>query len=311
MPFPKIPFADTPDEFLSFQEHDSYAPPPEMRSAFQKLLTDSSVPMSAIAKEAASPIIANMANEQDPRWPDCTLLWRTLCRAVDSFTELNDRFVEFVVELQKLPDGDHVFAILPQFNNHWAEFGYTMTYYVSDEPERDRKHQAQVNHHAFCAKLSTHHQVHPELDQIQRAGFTFRSTCEFAPWERTHFPEIEEWYDPDDDPADFDWPARRDLELERVNIKMLNAKIPAAAQWLQHVGRRLYDMQGNMTGEHDWQTAVLNPKWTGAKGYSKERFVFWRERFEWMTKVTALEKETQKLAQECADKMKEIENGGG
>jgi hypothetical protein len=201
-----MPFAKTHDEFLSTQENDNYPPPPEMMSAFRKLFKDPSVPVSAIAKEAASPIIANMPNEQDPRWPNCTLLWRTLARAVDTFTDLNDRFVEFVVELQKLPDGDHVFEILPQFNNHWTEFGLTTTYYASDEPERDLKHQAQTNQHAFCAKLSTYHNVHAELDQILRAGFPFRSTCEFAPWERTHFPEIEEWYDPEDDPAEFDWP---------------------------------------------------------------------------------------------------------
>jgi hypothetical protein len=113
-----------------------------------------------------------------------------------------------------------------------------VAYFVSDEPERALKQQAQTNQHAFCAKLSTHSDV-AELDQIGRAGFAFRSTCEFAPWELTHFPDIEDWYDPDDDPADFDWPARRDLELERVSIKMLNAKIPAAAQWLKYVGKRL------------------------------------------------------------------------
>ncbi|KAL5115510.1 hypothetical protein ACEQ8H_006573 [Pleosporales sp. CAS-2024a] len=301
-----MPFATSHDEFLSMQEHDEYPPPPEMLSAFRKLLTAPSIHTSAIAKEAAAPIIANMPNEQDPRWPDCTLLWRTLARAVDTFAASNDRFVDFVVQLQKLPDGDGVFEMLPQFNNHWTEFGYTMTYYVSDEPERNLKHQAQTNQHAFCAKLSTYKHI-PVLDQIHRAGFTFRSTCEFAPWERVHFPEIEEWYDPHDDPAEFDWPARRDLELERVNIKMLNAKVPAAAQWLRHVGQRIYDMQGDMDGEHDWQTKVLNPKWKGPKGYSKQRFSFWRERFEWMAQVTALDKDTQKIALECAQEMKKIE----
>jgi hypothetical protein len=88
---------------------------------------------------------------------------------------------------------------------------------------------------------------------------------------------------------------------------MLNAKIPAAAKWLKHVGERLYQMQGEMAMEHEWQNEKLNVKWTGPKGYSKERFAFWRERFEWMTRVTALEKETQKMARECAERMKEIE----
>jgi hypothetical protein len=153
-----------------------------------------------------------------------------------------------------------------------------VAYYVSDEPDRALKQQAQTNQHAFCAKLSTYSNV-PELDQIDRAGFTFRSTCEFAPWESTHFPEIEDLYDSDDGPEDFDWPARRNLELERENLKMLNAKVPAAAQWLQYVGGRLYEMQSDMAIEFDWQgeDETLNVKWTGPKGYSKERFGFWRE----------------------------------
>jgi hypothetical protein len=118
-------FATNCDEFLFLQEKNRRPLPPEILSAFRKLLSDPSVPESAIAKEAASPVIANLPNEEDPGWPDCTILWRTLTAAVNTFTELNDRFVAFVVKLQKLPDGNQVFKILPQFNNHWTEFGYT------------------------------------------------------------------------------------------------------------------------------------------------------------------------------------------
>jgi len=161
-----------------------------------------------------------------------------------------------------------------------------------------------VNQHAFLAKLST--RGVPEFDQIGRAGFTLRSTCEFAPWEKVHFPDIEEWYDEEDEE---DWPATRDRELELVNIKILNAKIPAAAQWIQITGQRLYEMEGKLEGEHDWQDEALNSKWKGGKGWSKERFVFWRERFEWMTTITALEKSTQRIARDCAERMKKIEEG--
>ena len=72
-------------------------------------------------------------------------------------------------------------------------------------------------------------------------------------------------------------------------------------------GQRLYEMEGDLSGEYDWQDEELNSKWTGGKGYSKERFAFWRERFEWITTVTALEKSTQRIARECAERMKEIE----
>jgi hypothetical protein len=119
--------ADQYDAFLAAQAKDDYPPPPDMLSAFEELFKSSSTPMSMIAKNAVSPIIANLPNEQDPRWPDCTLLWRTLKEAVDKFTEHNDKFVDLIVELQKLPDGDHVFKILPQFREHWTEFGNTST----------------------------------------------------------------------------------------------------------------------------------------------------------------------------------------
>jgi hypothetical protein len=177
-----------------------------------------------------------------------------------------------------------------------------VTDWPSTDKDRDAKRQAQINQHAFWAKLSTYEV--PELDEISRAGFTFRSTCEFAPWEKVHFPEIEEYYDPEDEE---EWPAIRDRELELTCIQILNAKIPAAAQWTKHVGQRVYEMEGGAERKYDWQKEAFNVKWTGPKSFSKERFVFWRERFEWMTTITALEKSTQRIARECADHMKEIE----
>lgn len=173
----------------------------------------------------------------------------------------------------------------------------------SDVADRDAKRQAQINQHAFMAKLSTYNV--PVLDQISRAGFVFRSTCEFAPWEKDHHPEIEEWYEDGDDEEW--WRKKRDLELERVDRKILNAKVPVAAQWMQYVGERLYEMEGKLNSEYDWQNEAFNCKWAGDKGWSKERWVFWRRRFEWMTTVTALEKSTQRIARECAERMKKIE----
>ena len=182
-----------------------------------------------------------------------------------------------------------------------------VTDWPSREPDRDAKRQAQINQHAFLAKLSA--QEIPEYDQIGRAGYTLRSTCELAPWEKVHFPMIEELYDEDDSDNEEDWPKIRDEKLELHSIRTLNAKVPAAAQWIKMTGQRLYEMEGDLSGEYDWQDEELNSKWTGGKGYSKERFAFWRERFEWITTVTALEKSTQRIARECAERMKEIEGG--
>jgi hypothetical protein len=115
------------EEFLEAQAKDAYPAPSEILSAFRKLFFDPSPSMPAIVKEAASPIIQNIPNEPVPQNPDCVYLWRTLQQAVDQFVNDNDKFVHFIVEMQKLPDGNHVFKRLPQFRNHWTEFGYTST----------------------------------------------------------------------------------------------------------------------------------------------------------------------------------------
>jgi hypothetical protein len=120
-----MPSTPNYEEFLQAQANDAYPPPPEMISAFRKLFLDSSLSMLAIVKEAAFPIIQNIPNEPVPDNPDCVYLWRILQQAVDQFTDENDKFFDFIVELQKLPDGDHVFKGLPQFSNHWTEFGFT------------------------------------------------------------------------------------------------------------------------------------------------------------------------------------------
>ena len=151
-----------------------------------------------------------------------------------------------------------------------------VTDWPSNKKDRDAKRQAQANQHAFLAKLSTYEV--PEYDQIDRAGFTLRSTCEFAPWEKVHFPKIEELYDEDNEDNEEDWPKIRDEELELHSIRILNAKVPAAAQWVMSTGQRLYEMEGDISGEYDWQNEALNSKWTCGKGYSKERFAFWRDR---------------------------------
>jgi hypothetical protein len=179
-----------------------------------------------------------------------------------------------------------------------------VTDWSSNEEDRNAKRQAQVNQHTFLAKLSS--RGVPKYDQIGRAGFTLRSTCEFAPWEKVHFPKIEEQYDEEEEE---DWPETRDQDLELHRIRILDAKVPAAAQWIKLTGQRLYEMDGELEGEYEWQNEALNSKWTGGKGHSKERFAFWSERFEWITTVTALEKSTQRIAMECAERVKEIEGG--
>jgi hypothetical protein len=115
-----MPFAANYHEFLKTQAQKYHPPPPELLSAFRRLFSEPSVPMLKIAREAVTPIIAAIPNEPD-HTPDCDPLWIPIKEAIDQLTEYNDKFVDFVVELQKLPDGDHFFKVMPQFRGFWTE----------------------------------------------------------------------------------------------------------------------------------------------------------------------------------------------
>lgn len=154
---------------------------------------------------------------------------------------------------------------------------------------------------AFCAKLSTHGVE--RLDQRQRAAWVFRHTLEKTPWEKFHHSDIDERLEkyPDDEVVR----ERCDAELEVRDIRSLNSWVPAAATWIKVIGRGLYEMEGPMGDEYDWVTT----NWKGAKGWSKERFAYWRERFEWISKATVLDRSTKNDAKEAAELMKAIESG--
>jgi Protein of unknown function (DUF3632) len=150
---------------------------------------------------------------------------------------------------------------------------------------------------AFGAKLSTFRV--PALDERSRAGAVMRNTLEKAPWETYHHPDLENEEDPDWD----EYPAWRAHEFELRDIKTLNGTVPAAAVWIKINGKGLYEMEGKMNDEYDFDATT----WTGSRGWSKERFAYWRERFEWISKVTILEKKTKEDAREAAELMKKIE----
>ncbi|GAB1195402.1 hypothetical protein APSETT444_004661 [Aspergillus pseudonomiae] len=95
---------------------------------------------------------------------------------------------------------------------------------------------------------------------------------------------------------------KRDHFLEEIDIRTLNGWIPGAAQWIMLCGKEIYEMEGSMGRE--WPT-----KWTGTEGWSKERWAFWRQRFEWASTVTALDRKTRQLAREMVDEMRRIEEG--
>lgn len=88
-----------------------------MLSAIKLLLADPSTPPSRAAREAVS----CFTNESNPD-PDYTSLWPLLFAAIARFTDQNDRLVDFVVELQSLPDCNGAFSRLDGLSEYMTEF---------------------------------------------------------------------------------------------------------------------------------------------------------------------------------------------
>jgi hypothetical protein len=170
----------------------------------------------------------------------------------------------------------------------------------STDPNRDAKRQGWLNVNVFSAKLSTYGV--PELDERSRAANVLRDTLERTPWEVHHHPDIEE---EEENMEEDEYEEYRRNELELRDVRTLNATVPAAAAWIKINGKGIYEMDGPMETEYDWDKT----NWTGKKGWSKERFHYWRERFEWISKVTALDKATRGEAKTAAELMKQIEEG--
>lgn len=173
----------------------------------------------------------------------------------------------------------------------------------SNDPDREAKAQAWVNINAFCAKISTRRI--PVLDERERAAWVLKETLERAPWEEFHHSDLDEKLEeyPDDEVV----AEEVQYELECRDVRVLEYWAPAAAVWMKIDAKGIYDMEGKISDadEQDWYPTT----WKGPKGWSKERFAYWIERFEWISKVTALKMSTRKDAADAAESMKKVVKG--
>lgn len=94
-----------------------------------------------------------------------------------------------------------------------------------------------------------------------------------------------------------------DYEIRSRDIRTLDYWTPAAAVWFKTDARGIWEMEGPLRSEWDWDPSI----WKGPKGWSRARFSFWRERFEWIARVTVLRQDTKDDALEAARIMRQIE----
>ncbi|KAI9931377.1 hypothetical protein ASPWEDRAFT_169780 [Aspergillus wentii DTO 134E9] len=285
------------DTYVAASVNPKYPPPTELVLALKSLVT-TSTPAEDVARQSVSGFIEGTQSHPYPG-----AFHGLLFALIRKYTEQNDRFVDFIVALETLPDPTGEINQLAGFNEYMTEFAFDYVDRPFSDPEPNVSRQGWVNVNAFTAKL--HNRGLPTSGrQLVRGGQILRRALERAQWEVYHHPDIDEDLEDFEDDEEEEYCQRRDRFMEEMDIRTLNANAPAAAQWIKYCGKEIYNMEGSLGRE----VTIITTKWTGKPpGWSKERWAFWKERFEWIAGVTALDRKTRRIAKETAEEMSRIE----
>ncbi|KAE8384141.1 hypothetical protein BDV23DRAFT_191957 [Aspergillus alliaceus] len=98
------------------------------------------------------------------------------------------------------------------------------------------------------------------------------------------------------------WVLQRTLERQwqQWDLGSLDGYVPAAAVWIRHCGSRIYQQKGRLEN-------VRGSTWKGQQAWSRERWDFWKKRFQWVMTQKTLKKHTRDEAGECVERMEDIE----
>ncbi|KAK8863408.1 hypothetical protein PGQ11_009643 [Apiospora arundinis] len=258
-----------------------------------------------------------------------TGLWHTIQDAVEKLPSQNDKLAALVVSLQRLPDGKGVlgpdpwFSDLPEFDNHWTEWvAMSFSDLKESNPDRQANRQAWVNQNAFMAKITAQAGGVEKLrEERQRGGVCLRMALERTPWDQDSptyqapdgpmedamtFSDDENNDDGEDGGEEEEEEDEEGEEEEETDpnaeITVLDALVPAAAQWILNCPRELYEKAaagGEMDSEYDHNGTNFGTK----KGWSLDRWAYWRKRFEEISNMEQLEDSTRRIAKEAMDKM--------
>ncbi|KAE8334062.1 hypothetical protein BDV39DRAFT_188355 [Aspergillus sergii] len=259
------------EEFLAEQAADKWPPREDTIITFRLLLTDSSIPLSEVARIALS-----CATTEANPIPEYSDLWSVLMTAVERFPEQSDRVVDFT-ELRRLA------MYLTEFSFNYADHSF-------NETTRDQERRGFVNANVFTAKLYlTIHRPNKFGYFIGFGSQVLRKTLESAPWEKFHHPRIQAYIKQVED--DWLYNKLRDEELEVIDIRTLNGFVPAAVVWIEYCGKAIHDKGGYIDQEIPaWD------KWTGPAGWSKGS-------------MGILEGARRKIAMKLVEQMTRIERG--
>lgn len=115
------------------------------------------------------------------------------------------------------------------------------------------------------------------------------------------------------------WTLRDALESEcshgpsSYDIQFLDVVVPAAAQWMLHAGKAIFNSSDEVQEDEIQPSHGLNSPakvnlWKGEPGFCKGRWTLWKTRFEWVHSVEELNIVSRGLARQAKKAMEEIES---
>ncbi|KAI1438128.1 hypothetical protein GGR50DRAFT_530383 [Xylaria sp. CBS 124048] len=202
------------------------------------------------------------------------IFWFVLGDAVNKLTSQNDKLAELILKLQRLPDGKGVlgpepwWSDLPYFNNYWTEWEQFKFEHEPESSDYATNCQASVNRNAFLAKITARMGKVPVLDQRNRGGEAIKQALETNP--------------------------------------IIDADVLAAEPWITYCADSIYDrcLEG---GEMSWEYPHTGTSFGVQKGWSVQRWQYWRKRFEEITTAPRVTQAVKDVARQCAEKMAEVE----
>jgi hypothetical protein len=98
-----------------------------------------------------------------------------------------------------------------------------------------------------------------------------------------------------------------------TRVEKFDAFVPAAAAWILGAGKALYEKDEDVDPKHARKETKLEDLkegerlWPASARFSKERWAFWKSRFDQFSGMEEVEEETRKVASEAVETMETIE----
>jgi hypothetical protein len=100
-----------------------------------------------------------------------------------------------------------------------------------------------------------------------------------------------------------------DAHIPGTATEKYNARVPAAAVWVQVLGKKLYEREEDLKpkGAGQGNPAKGGELWKGVAGFDKGRWALWKKRFGEISELGDISEETKKIAKEAVKVMEESE----